>query len=80
MKAIAFNDAVLNSIHDYVDCNKIDISISEVFDSLASLNCTFSSGPDSILTILPNNCRWALTKSIHHLYIFSLKSGIFPKA
>lgn len=78
-KPIVFNDAVLININDCVDCKKIDISISEVFDSLASLNCTISSNPDSIPTILLNYCTWALTKPINLLYNLSLKSSIFPK-
>jgi hypothetical protein len=58
----------------------IDISITEVFDALASLNNTYSSSPDFIPPILLKNCHWALTKPIHHLYNLSLKLGIFPKA
>jgi hypothetical protein len=36
-------------------------TIREVFDSLASLKCASSSGPDSTPPILLYNCRWALT-------------------
>jgi len=48
--------------------------------TLSTLNYVFSSGPDSVPLILLYNCRRALTKPIHHLYNFSLKSGIFPEA
>jgi hypothetical protein len=71
---------VLDNIYDCIDCNMIDISITELFDFLASLNNTYSSGSDFIPPILLKNCHWTWTKPIHHLYNLSLKLNIFPKA
>jgi len=56
----------------------LDISVSEVFDFLFSLNCASSSGPDQTpLLFAIYFRRWALTKPIPHLYNLSLKSGTF---
>lgn len=73
---------MLNNIYENLDYNMIDISnsIIETFDALSSLNNAYSSGPDSIPSILLKNCRWSLTKPIHYFFNRSLKSGIFPKA
>lgn len=42
----AFNKVVLENIYDYTDISILNISIIEIFDSSASFNCDFSSGPD----------------------------------
>lgn len=79
-KPIVFNNSVLDNITDCIDLNITDISISEVFDALASLKCELSSGPDLIPPIFLNNCRWSLAKPIHYLFLLSLKTGNFPLA
>lgn len=56
-KPISFNDSTLSNIIDCVNVSMLDISVSEVFDSLTLLNCASSSGPDSIPPILLHNCR-----------------------
>jgi hypothetical protein len=71
-KSISFNNFVLSNVIDCVKINILDITISEVFDSLNSLKCASSSGHDPIPHILLHNCYWALTKPFHLLFNPSL--------
>ncbi|KAE9542302.1 hypothetical protein AGLY_003429 [Aphis glycines] len=78
-KPISLNNFVLSNVIDWISINILDISTSEVFDSLTSMKCASSPGHDSIQPILLHNCRWALTKPLHHLFNLSLKSGTYPE-
>lgn len=58
--------------------SNIKSSFSEVIEGLQNLGYDKSVGPDGVPHILINNCRYSLSKPIHHILNYLLSSGTFP--
>jgi hypothetical protein len=60
-------------------CN-INITLSNVFHELDTLNLNLNCGPDNISPKFLFNCRFILSYPLHILFNKSLELGIFPYA
>lgn len=60
--------------------NKLQISLTKVFEGLSKLNVNRGSGPDLIPNTFLKNTIRGITKPLYILFNKSLNSGIFPVA
>lgn len=66
------------TISNKVDINSINISLTDIFDSIKNLKHKFSHGPDGIPAALLKGCVCSLSRPLYYIFNLSLTSGIFP--